>query len=178
MRNSIVSFFFGNEWLVRAGWLVAPRPHFQPGTQPKQMPSTYSTRPDLEEIVPARDLVAALDDDGDGLEDEGLYDTLAESAGRKVNSYLEGRYGHCMPFSMPPPALCRSAAVAFLAEAIYTRRPGADVPPKVAELAKEARESLKAIQKGKAHLHSGKVESSPVEAITEPNPAYSKTLNV
>lgn len=132
----------------------------------------YATRQDLEDLIPAPDVTAALDDDGDGVEDAGIYDRLADGADRKVNSYLQGRYGHLMPWAGSPPDLCRTAAAAFLAEGLYHRRPGADAPQKIKDAAKEARDALRDIQKGKAHLHSGAVESSPVEIIAEPNPSH------
>jgi phage gp36-like protein len=133
----------------------------------------YTSRQKLETVIPAADLVAALDDDGDGLEDAGLFETLLEVATEKVDAYLDGRYSNLLPFANPP-ALVKTAALAFLAESIYTRRPGADAPTKITREARACRDRLEKIQEGKANLSADKAENAPVSIIASPSSVHSR----
>lgn len=73
----------------------------------------YFTRAELEQLVPARELVKALD------ADEGAFDRLAAAADRAVDAYLAGRYA--LPLSEVPAAV-KDAALAFGAELAWQRR--------------------------------------------------------
>lgn len=81
---------------------------------------SYTTRDALETIIPPQFILQALDDDGDGVEDSGLWEKLSNAADTAVDAYLSGRYA--TPFSTTIPALVSEAAKTFLAESIYMRR--------------------------------------------------------
>ncbi|HMO52313.1 MAG TPA: DUF1320 family protein [Kiritimatiellia bacterium] len=68
--------------------------------------------------LPKHILLKALDDNGDGVEDDGLWAAVAEAASGAVDAYLEGRYA--LPLSRVP-ALVREAAEVFGCEMIYDR---------------------------------------------------------
>jgi phage gp36-like protein len=79
----------------------------------------YVTQSELETIIPPSTLVDMLDDDRDGLADDGLLDNLIASAGNAVDAYLSGLFS--VPFATPPPAV-REAALVFCCESLYARR--------------------------------------------------------
>jgi phage gp36-like protein len=80
---------------------------------------SYFTRAALETIIPPAFLVEALDDDGDGVEDSGLYDSLAAEAEAAVDEFISRRYS--VPIS-PVPAMVANAAKIFAAEMLHQRR--------------------------------------------------------
>jgi phage gp36-like protein len=80
----------------------------------------YVTKADLEGLIPPQFLLEALDDDGDGAEDAGLWDRVAAQAGEAVDALLGQRFA--VPFASPLPALVSQAAKIFAASALYRRR--------------------------------------------------------
>ena len=83
----------------------------------------YTTQAKIQTLIPAADLTDALDDDRDGAADEGLLDTIIETAGNAVDAFLSGLFE--VPFATPP-AVVQEAALIFCCEAIYARRLSAD----------------------------------------------------
>ena len=80
----------------------------------------YITRTQVEDKILPPILRDALDDDGDGLEDSGRFDSLVATASQEVDGYLAGLF--TVPFADPaPPKVCQ-AALCFMLEAIYARR--------------------------------------------------------
>lgn len=84
------------------------------------MPADYVTLDSLRALLPAQHILEALDDDNDGAEDDGVWDTIAAAAQEGVDGLLSGRFA--VPFSAPVPALVLQAAKIFAAEIIYQRR--------------------------------------------------------
>lgn len=82
--------------------------------------STYITQSDIEVLCPPDLLRQALDDNGDGPADTGLFDGVVESACREVDSYLSGT--HVVPLASPYPAVVTQAARLFALDILYTRR--------------------------------------------------------
>jgi phage gp36-like protein len=80
---------------------------------------SYTTETKIQTLIPAAHLTDALDDDRDGLADDGLLDTIIATAANAVDAYLSGLY--TVPFSTPP-AVVQEAALIFCCEAIYARR--------------------------------------------------------
>ena len=80
----------------------------------------YVTRQQIEDKIPPPALLDALDDDGDGQEDAGRFDSIVATASQEVEGYLAGLY--TVPFADPAPAKVRAAAFAFTCELIYNRR--------------------------------------------------------
>ncbi len=80
----------------------------------------YVTKADLEGLIPPQFITEALDDDGDGVEDAGLWDKVAAQAGEAVDALLGQRFE--VPFAAPVPPLVSQAAKIFAASALYRRR--------------------------------------------------------
>jgi phage gp36-like protein len=79
----------------------------------------YVTRAQVEAKIPPPLLLEALDDDGDGAEDDGQFDAVVAAASTEVDGYLGGLFE--VPFTSPP-AKAQAAAFAFVCEMIYQRR--------------------------------------------------------
>jgi phage gp36-like protein len=112
----------------------------------------YTERTKVKALIPDAYIVEACDDDGDGVEDEGIFDTVVQVASEEVDGYLQGRYGNRMPWTAPFPDLVATTALYLTCEALYTRRPGAEVPPKIWRKCSELRASLRKIRDGDANL--------------------------
>lgn len=84
------------------------------------MPADYVTLDSLRALLPAQHILEALDDDNDGAEDAGVWETIAAAAQEGVDGLLSGRFS--VPFVEPVPSLVRQAAKIFAAEIIYQRR--------------------------------------------------------
>lgn len=80
----------------------------------------YVTREQVAARIPPPVLNDALDDNGDGTEDDGLFDQVVAAASQEVDGYLAGLF--TVPFTDPAPAKVKAAAFAFTCEAIYQRR--------------------------------------------------------
>jgi len=83
----------------------------------------YVTRDQVEDLIPPKDLNDALDDDGDGAEDAGAFDSLVATQSLIVDGFLSGLF--TTPFANPP-AKVKTAALMFVLEAVYQRRRIAD----------------------------------------------------
>lgn len=80
----------------------------------------YVTKADLDGLLPPQFMLEALDDNGDGAEDSGLWDKVAAQASSAVDALLGQRFD--VPFSAPIPPLVSQAARVFAASALYRRR--------------------------------------------------------
>lgn len=80
----------------------------------------YCARAECERLTGPENFRRMLDDDLDGIEDAGLFDSLAEDASLQVDGYLAAQYA--VPFSAPYPAFARQCAKVFLCESLYNRR--------------------------------------------------------
>ena len=80
----------------------------------------YVTQSDLKGKIPAELLLQALDDNNDGVADDGVWDAIAADVDNAINGPLEGRY--TVPLAAPYPAAVAEAALVFACEAIYLRR--------------------------------------------------------
>lgn len=131
----------------------------------------YVTQNDLAGLIPPPFLLAALDDDQDGVADAGVWDAIAGQADGKVDAFLGQRFS--VPFSEPPQIVLRAARI-FAAAALYRRR---DVPNDRNPYADEERrmeEKLSAIAAGKEPLTTEAAPASdPAVLITEPSKTFS-----
>lgn len=80
----------------------------------------YVIQSDLDGKIPAQLLLQALDDNGDGLADDGVWDKIVVDVESAINSRLEGNY--TIPLAEPIPAIISEAAKVLAAEAVYLRR--------------------------------------------------------
>jgi phage gp36-like protein len=126
---------------------------------------SYVVRADVEAIIPPQFVTEALDDDGDGMEDEGLFAALAESVDTEIDGQLSRRYS--LPLVNPPASL-RSGAKSLLCEALYQRRGiSADMNP-FAKAAADFRAWLREIATGGAQLVVGTAPAKPpISVISE-----------
>lgn len=117
--------------------------------------------------VPPQFVTQALDDNGDGVADAGLFDQVVANAQAEVDGILGQRY--TVPFQNPVPALVVDATTKLVAERLYSRR-GLDGDKNPwAKKASEIRAILKAIAKGEMPLTPSATREKPsASAITEP----------
>lgn len=80
----------------------------------------YVEQTDLKADVPEKFLIQALDDDGDGVADPGIWDLIATAACNDVDARLSP--SHATPFSTPYPPIVPQAAKIFAMESVYQRR--------------------------------------------------------
>lgn len=130
------------------------------------MSSAYTTRAAVVAKLPDRFLVEALDDDNDGIEDEGLFDQILANVVTEIDGYLEGRY--TLPIS-PVPAILRSAALTLMLEELYRRRGITDEANPHVKPAASLRGRLTLIAKGELPLVATvEKAAAAVTVITEP----------
>lgn len=114
----------------------------------------YTTTAAIEAKIPAPVLNDALDDDGDGVRDDGLLDQIVMNASDAVDALI------CNRVSLPIatiPASVRHAALWFAIEEIFSRRQK-DLPKDAATAIAAARKWLEAVRDGKQQLDA----SSPI----------------
>lgn len=137
---------------------------------------SYTTRAKIEADIPSEFLTQALDDNGDGLEDDDLFDTILATAAEEIDSYLEGRYA--LPIT-PVPMLLAAAAKVFVLETLYSRRGySADTDPINPWSARATgyRERLKAIANGDEALRVNTEKAAPsITVISEPARTHSRS---
>lgn len=127
----------------------------------------YCSYNDIAALIPPDFLVQALDDNGDGAADDGLFDTIEGLAEDDINAFLGVRYA--LPLDQPYPPVVVSAARALTCEKLYDRRGiGPDKNPWTAK-ANAARAVLKAISLGETPLAPDLNRADPSASIvTEP----------
>ncbi|MDD3885365.1 MAG: DUF1320 family protein [Victivallaceae bacterium] len=126
----------------------------------------YITRAQFLGIIPDAYIVEALDDDGDGVEDEGLFDIVAQDVADKIHGLLGGRF--TVPFTGTVPPVVTSAAKWFFIAQVYGRRGVPEQNPYKKE-AEASLELLTAIGKGEAPLSPAVQRARPpVSVITRP----------
>jgi phage gp36-like protein len=128
----------------------------------------YTTKSEIEPLLPAADLVQALDDDNDGVEDPGLWDAIAAAAAAAVDGKLGQRYA--VPFAAPYPAVVVEASKTFVMEMLFARRGVDSEKNPWAKRATEMRATLTYIATGDQPLAPEQTRPRPsVKAITEPS---------
>ncbi len=126
----------------------------------------YFDRTDVEAEIKPSDLQWLLDDDADGAEDPGLFDSLRGRASERADAILARRY--TVPFgdgSVPAP-VSEGALLAFCA-LLYRRRGTPDKENPFAEREKEALSRLRAAADGEADLDAAIDGRSPVGSISD-----------
>jgi phage gp36-like protein len=132
---------------------------------------SYILQSALKGKVPNDLLLQALDDNADGVEDDGVWDSIAADVDRAIDGRLEGRY--TVPLAAPLPAVVAEAAIVFAAEAVYMRRGLAGDQNPWTKQADAFRKRLEAIGAGEQTL---KNDLAPVKSggavISEPSRTY------
>lgn len=120
----------------------------------------YVTQAALKGKIPDDLLLQALDDNGDGVADDGVWDSISDDVDKAINGPLEGTYD--VPLAEPYPYVVTESAIIFACEAIYMRRGLAtkDVNPWVTR-ADAMRKRLEDIGSGTIPLTKEKTASGP-----------------
>lgn len=132
----------------------------------------YIELAELKGKIPDRDLLAALDDDEDGVIDAAVWAQIQSDVQREIDGTLGQRYS--VPFAAPLPAVVSLAAQNLAIEAVYNHRGSLNdkSPERIA--AKNSRSKLSAIANGEEPLAPGKERARPsASAITEPSRTHS-----
>ena len=80
----------------------------------------YVNRAFVRANIAPVDLLRALDNNNDRVEDEGAFEESAAAASTSVDAILSAV--HSVPFAAPVPALVVEAATIFFCESIFARR--------------------------------------------------------
>lgn len=132
---------------------------------------SYVTQTDLKSRMKAVVIVEALDDDGDGSADPGVWDKIAEDVDKAVNGRLEGRFR--VPLADPLPYVVRDGAVILAAEALYLRRGRSGEANPWSKQADAFRARLERIGRGEEPLlYNESPAASGGAAITEESKTY------
>lgn len=138
----------------------------------------YITRTDIViELRPA-DLIAALDDNRDGVEDVGLLDSIIAKTSRDVDGSLGGAYA--TPFSAPFPPKVVEATRIFVLETLFRRRNYTDDANPFAAQAHDLRQELRQIARGDialAGVPTASVPEPPAAFFGAQSPTFSKRGN-
>ncbi len=135
----------------------------------------YISKSQIAAELPPKFLLEALDDDGDGEEDEGLWDIVEASAAESIDGPLGQRF--TVPFSAPVPAIVTKAARVFVLELLYFRR--GITPNPWENQAKELRAKLNLIAAGEEPLTPAIDRAKPsVSKITEAAKTTSSTESI
>lgn len=117
--------------------------------------------------VPPQFITQALDDNGDGTADAGLFDQIVANAQAEVDGILGQRY--TVPFQNPVPAIVVDATTKLVAERLYSRRGLDGEKNPWSKKASDVRALLKTIAKGEVPLTPAAAREKPsASAITEP----------
>jgi len=128
--------------------------------------SAYIIMATLVAEVPPQFITQALDDNGDGVADTGLFDQVVANAQAEVDGILGQRY--TVPFQNPVPAVVVDATTKFVAEKLYSRRGLDGEKNPWSKKASDARTLLKQIAKGEIPLTPSAAREKPsASAITE-----------
>jgi len=123
----------------------------------------YITRAAIEGLVPPKDLLRALDDNADGVEDAGLFDALAGLAEDEVNGLISGAVD--VPITEDQPALLKHAARVFLCRLLYDRAGVALDANPWARQSDALRERLNRIGRGEDFLERTAAPAGSVEDV-------------
>ena len=130
------------------------------------MSAPYTMMGQVTAKIPPQFLLEALDDDGDGQADPGIFNQVVANAQTEIDGALGGRYP--VPFDNPIPAVVANAALILTCLGIYDRRVSADKNP-FTKQANDVRTQLGEIGDGTKPLVAGTNRVQPsATVITEP----------
>jgi hypothetical protein len=131
----------------------------------------YVVQSDLSADIPPQFLLQALDDDGDGVQDAGLWDLISQQVSDAIDAHVGVRYRVPLvpdevkyPATSGYPPIIVNAARVLAAEKIYGRRVGDEKNPWVGR-ANAVREQLSLISKGKLPLDPDDQRADPSASI-------------
>jgi phage gp36-like protein len=124
---------------------------------------SYVDQSDLKGKIPDRDLISALDDNGDGSIDTDVWAQIQVD----VQTYIDGTLGqrYVVPFVDPLPPVIKLAAVQLALEQIYSRRTMADEKAPFVLQANAQRSKLAAIAAGSQPLTPDTHRAKPTGVV-------------
>jgi phage gp36-like protein len=132
----------------------------------------YVALTDLRGKIPDRDLLAALDDDQDGVVDANVWAQIQGDVQTEIDGTLGQRYN--VPFVDPLPAVIKLGAQIFAIEAVYEHRGLLNEKSKERISANKFRAKLSAIANGEEPLTPESKRARPsASAVTEPSRTHS-----
>ncbi len=132
----------------------------------------YCTKSQLEAKVPPARIAEALDDNGDGSEDVGLWEKVEEAVRQQIDGILGQRFS--VPFASPPNAVVQ-AALTLCADALFRRRGIVDEQNPWAKDARTTIERLQRMATGHEPLEAATVaRNAPITVISEDARLYSE----
>lgn len=132
----------------------------------------YVALSDLSGLIPGAFAAEALDDDGDGVADTGVWTQIAADVARFIDGVLGGRFA--VPFTAPLPAIVVSAAKVLACEQLYIRRGRKAEDNPFASQASAVRKQLASIAIGKEALSpSAERARASVSIVSEPAKTFS-----
>ncbi len=121
----------------------------------------------LSALIPPQFLTEALDDNGDGVADPGVFDAVVAAVQQEIDGALGQRFA--VPFANPIPAVVADAALVLAGFSLYARRGVAEEKNPFAARAREIRAKLAAIAQGQQPLAPEQRRAQPSASIvTEP----------
>jgi phage gp36-like protein len=136
----------------------------------------YIEQSDVAGLIPADFLTEALDDNGDGAADSGIWDSALAAAQNEVDGRLGGLY--TVPFSGTIPAVVKAATQTLSLWLIYKRRGVADAANPWAELAMKWLDKLDKIGSGKEPLVAAVTPKVAGDVIGEDSKLFSEGGNL
>ena len=130
----------------------------------------YVQMSDVSARVPSPFLTQALDDNSDGVADNGVWCAIQKSVATAIDGILGTRF--TTPFQNPLPAVVQNSAILFACEALYLRR-GLKDNPYTAQ-ADAQRSLLAQIAKGTAPL-APTIQRAQPSASAQTAPADTKS---
>jgi len=111
----------------------------------------YSSKSDIQEILPDQDLAELTDDVNDTpVTVDARVDSAITRADNKINSYLRGKHG-TLPLN-PVPENVKDWSVSLAIWELYRRRVDLEIPEPVREDKKATIEALESVQDGTTHI--------------------------
>ena len=123
----------------------------------------YVNMTDITGMIPGPFLVQALDDNGDGNADAGVWDQIAQDVADVINGTLGKRYP--VPFHNPLPSAVTKAAKTLAAEQIYIRRGKSGKDNPFADKAAAVMTELESIAAGEQPLDPAQNRALPSVTI-------------
>lgn len=125
----------------------------------------YVEQTDLAGLIPAEDVIEALDDDNDGVADAAAWAQVVALVSQEIDAALVSG-GYAAPYPAPYPDLIKRAAKLLAVNELWLRR-GVKDHPRAAEV-QAVRNDLTRLAKGTIKLEATTATTSAGSAITEP----------
>lgn len=113
----------------------------------------YITHQDILTLISGNDIIPYTDDNNDGIQDNGLMDSIIEVCSRMADGYVASIYQ--TPFADPVPSAIKTATLYFVAESLQSRRLAPTEKNMFTPVANVWRNLLTEVGAGKQPLDSG-----------------------